>query len=156
MPAGYCGEVLKCPDARDPDEGHMGSVEEIGYNRPMKWVYLAIAIFLAVAVIVLYPTVQKEKVCFDNAQSTINDIQYNIVARGFGPEEVCSRRSVALMDLDDCIHAATGSSKLAKYKTVNNIIEDAVYFIRPLTKSLTTLKTEHNEDCVNFSTYQLD
>jgi len=120
----------------------------------MKWFFLLVVCLLIAAAVYLYPMVNKEKMCFDTTQSKITDIQYNIVARGLSKENFCSQRSTTLLDLDDCIKAATAGSILAKY--VNNIIENTVYVLRPLTKSLTTLKNEHNADCSDYKKLQLE
>lgn len=120
----------------------------------MKWLFLLVVILLIGAAVYLYPIVNKEKLCFDTTQSKITDIQYDIVARNLSKKDVCSQRSTTLLDLEDCIKAATAGSTLARH--VNGIIENTVYLIRPLTKSLTTLKNEHNIDCSDFTKLQLE
>jgi hypothetical protein len=120
----------------------------------MKWLFLLVVGLLIGAAVYLYPMVYKEKTCFDTTQSKLTDIQYYVVVRGLSKEDVCSQRSMMLLDLEDCIKAATAGSTLARH--VNSIIENTVYFIRPLTKSLTTLKNEHNTDCSDYERFQLE
>ena len=120
----------------------------------MRWVILFILVLFIGIVMQMYPMVMKEKGCFDTAQAKITDIQYNIVAKNLSREDVCSQRSLTLLDLGDCITVATSGSTLAPY--VNGVIESTVYIIRPLTKSFITQKNEHNLDCRDYKKLQLE
>ena len=120
----------------------------------MKWLLLLLLIIAGFLAFKLYPMVAKEKSCFDTAGQAIDSINFSIPANDTSKKDVCAKRSVALMDLDDCISQATASSKLAKY--TDSIIEHAVYMLRPLTKSYSTQKNEHNAECSDYPQYQLE
>jgi hypothetical protein len=97
--------------------------------------------------------IQKEKVCYDTADSAINTINFNAPMGGLGTQDLCDQKTRVLLDLGDCITAATSSSKIAAY--TNAIITGAVAMVRPLQKDLRTLKAEHNQECSAYYKYQL-
>lgn len=119
----------------------------------MKGIVLIILV-LVVGIVVYYPYVSKEKLCYDTTQKAYDDIGYYEAARGLGTKDVCKRRTDALLDLEDCIKQSTGSSTIAKYS--NFAIEGMVSLIRPVAKGLYTLKSEHNAECFEYTTYQLE
>lgn len=116
--------------------------------------FIAILILLLAGIFVYYPFVSKEKACYDKAQKSYDDIGYTVAARGSGLDEQCRRRTDALLDLEDCVKQSTGSSVIAKYS--NFAIEGMVSLIRPVAKGLYTLKSEHNAECFEYSTYQVE
>ena len=120
----------------------------------MKLFFLLIIACIIYAAIYVFPMVNKEKMCFDATEAGYNTIQFNVVSKNLSKEDVCSQRSEMLLDLNDCLKSATSGSTLAP--RINNIISNTVYLIRPLTKSLTTLKNEHNADCSDYEQYQLE
>lgn len=58
------------------------------------------------------------------------------------------------MSLEDCVASATKSSTLAKY--ADTYIQQVVTIVRPLTESIWRQKENHNEDCSDYTTYQLE
>jgi len=120
----------------------------------MKLFFLLIIACIVAGAIYVFPMVNKEKMCFDATDASYNNIQFAVVSRNLSKEDVCSQRSETLLNLNDCIKAATSGSTLAPH--INSIISNTVYLIRPLTKSLTTLKNEHNADCSDYEQYQLE
>jgi hypothetical protein len=119
----------------------------------MRWILLAIAVILISVIVKLYPMVSGEKACYEDANKKIADIQYFVASRGISKESVCNGRSNVLMDLDECVKAATAGSGLTKQAA--GIVEGMVYLVRPLNKSIGTLEREHNEDCSEFPSFQL-
>jgi hypothetical protein len=77
-----------------------------------------------------------------------------VPAKGWGLQEVCGSRQDALVALEECLQLATASSKIAVY--TNDIISKAVFFIRPLTVSLSSQKITHNDECSEFIKFQLE
>jgi len=120
----------------------------------MKWLLLLLLIIAGFLAVKLYPIVIKEKTCFDTTSQTIDTINFSVPANDTSKSDVCAKRSVALMDLEDCITQATASSNIARY--TGSIIEHAVYVLRPLTKSYSTQKNEHNADCSDYPQFQLE
>jgi hypothetical protein len=120
----------------------------------MKVFWIVLILFFIAIVAGMYPMAHKEKVCFDTAFEKTEDINYNVASRGTSHEQVCNQRSYVLMDLHDCLQAATAGSTLAKY--TNSYINRFVSLIRPLTKSYGEQVDGHNLDCKDFRTYQLE
>ena len=118
----------------------------------MKGIILLIALSTIFGVL-FAPYVSKEKQCYETAQVGVNDIGYNTSAKSWGLNEICKRRTNVLMDLEDCIQTATRSSTLMKYS--HEVVRVFLSLIRPYTKGLYTLKEEHNLECIDFQTYQL-
>jgi hypothetical protein len=118
----------------------------------MKTIIFLIAVS-AIFGVLFMPYVFKEKQCYETADAGINDIGYYTASKALSTEEVCKRRSNVLINLEDCIHTATGSGTLMKY--ANDVVRVLVSWVRPLTKGLYTLKEEHNNECYDFTTYQL-
>lgn len=116
--------------------------------------FLFIAAIAVIGFFMYYPYVSREKSCYDNVQKSYNDIGYTIASRGLGVEDLCQKRTYALLDLEECVKNATGSGTVAKYS--KPVIERMVSFVRPASKNLSTLKSEHNLECSEYSTYQLE
>ena len=120
----------------------------------MKWVYILVVVFLVFVAVKLYPMVMKEKACFDTAAQTIDTLNFSMVANNVSKKDMCSIRSGYLLNLDDCLTQAKAGNKFAKY--TGSLVEDAVYVIRPLTKSYITQRNEHNTECSDYPEFQLE
>lgn len=115
--------------------------------------WLAIFIIGIIVTVLFYPPVNKERICYESAQSSMNDIAASVISRGLSQEEQCGKTTDALWTLESCMQEATKSSMVANY--ANGTIQQLVSIIRPYAKSLWTQKVEHNQECVNSSYYQI-
>ena len=111
-------------------------------------------IILAIFYFLIYPPVSQEKICFDTAQKAITDISYYTASRGLSQSDVCQRRTEVLLDLSDCIDTVKVSSTATKY--ANGVVEAVLPLLRPSAKGYQTLKSEHNTECSEYSTFQLE
>ncbi len=96
----------------------------------------------------------KEKACYDSSQKHLTDLSYQEGSNGLPTEVVCQRRTEILLDLGDCITAVRKTSPAYTY--ANTLMDSALSFLRPTAKGYTTLKTEHNAQCTEYQTYQLE
>lgn len=119
----------------------------------MKLTLIAFALFV-IGIIYIVPFVGSEKACYDNSLRSINDIQYQVAARGISKANVCERRVVVLTGLEGCLKKATGSGQLVQY--MYPIIEGSLSMVRPMSKSLESLKEEHNLECEDYPDYKTD
>lgn len=126
-------------------------VVDFSIMSPMKFWFIAILIFV-VAFIVYFPLVNKERLCYEASQTTLDDINSDVIARGIPKSTQCERSTDALYALETCIRDATKSSTVALY--ANDTIQRIVAIIRPYGNNVWTLKAEHNETCAEFSRYQ--
>ena len=115
-------------------------------------VFIVFILILIAGFILLFPMIRKEKACYDTADSAINTINFN-ASGGLETEDICDQKTCVLLDLGDCITAATSSSKIAAYS--NTIIAGVVGMIRPLSRDFRALKAEHNQECSAYYKYQL-
>ncbi len=104
--------------------------------------------------ILFAPHVMKEKQCYDIAAAGVNDLNYYTAAKAWDAKEVCRRRTVILTDLEDCVAQATGSGTLMRYG--NGVVASMVSMVRPMSKGISTLKEDHNSECSEYTTYQLE
>jgi hypothetical protein len=119
----------------------------------MRWLfYILFASFLIVSVY-LYPIITKENACFDTAQSEIQDIKFNVATRGLSKEDLCSQRRASIHSLENCIGAVTVGDQFAQYDT--GIIDSVVSIIR-YDKNLKTLINEHNTECSDYTSFQVE
>ncbi len=110
--------------------------------------FLVLIILIIASTSYLWPFVKREKACYDSASKLITDIQYFDASRGHNQEKVCDRRSAVLFDLEDCLIAATASGKYTRY--MYPIIEGTVSLIRPVSQKVSSMKSEHNKECVGY------
>ncbi len=116
----------------------------------MKIALAALVVFI-VGIVYIAPFVMSEKSCYDNSLSSINDIQYQVASRGIGKERVCERRIVVLDELEGCLKKATGSGQIVRY--AYPIIEGSLSMVRPMSKALQSLKSEHDLECEDYPDY---
>lgn len=119
----------------------------------MKIVLLLLLLVGVGFAILLFPMVMKEKTCYDASNDATTDMNSRVIAQSLSKEDVCSRRSSILVSLETCLQNATASSRLAKH--TNGVISQAVMFVHPFTDSVSTQIANHNNDCNDYSDYQL-
>ncbi len=102
----------------------------------------------------IYPSVAIEKKCYDIVDTFLADVKYYSASRGWSQNEICEKRSNALLLLGDCLGEAKKKSTLSK--KANTVVEKVVDLQRPLSKKYSTLKSEHNTECIEYSKYQLE
>lgn len=115
--------------------------------------FIVVLIILAVFVIVLYPLVNNERVCYETSNARLDQISGNVLNLRITKDIECSQSTDVLDNLETCMQDATASSVVAIY--ANDMIQRIVAIIRPYEKNLWTLKAEHNQSCAGFSWYQL-
>lgn len=102
-------------------------------------------IVLAAGIFYVWPYVGRQKACYEHAQTAIEDIQYNIVAKFWSGEMVCESKVAVLEQLESCLKQATSSGQFITQ--TYPIIDGAMSVVRPLSKGIFTLKSEHNLEC---------
>ncbi|MCX6791566.1 MAG: hypothetical protein NT149_00825 [Candidatus Gottesmanbacteria bacterium] len=113
-----------------------------------------IVILICVAVFILcFPLVNKERLCYEASQTSLDTITDDIIARGIPLSTQCERSADALYTLETCIRDATKSSAIAS--RANSMIQRIVATVRLSGTNLWMLKAEHNEECTDFSSSQL-
>lgn len=127
-------------------------VVDFGIMSAMKFWFIVILVCVTIFVL-CFPLVNKERLCYEASQTSLNDINYDMLARGIPKSTQCERSADTLYTLETCIQNATKSSAVAVY--ANDTIQRAVAFFRPYEKNVWTLKAEHNETCAGFNNYQL-
>lgn len=96
----------------------------------------------------------KEKACYDNSQIQLTDVSYQVMSKGLSVETVCRMRTDLLLDLGDCISAIRKTS--AAYTYARIMMDRLLSLLRPTAKEYSTMKTEHNAECSEYTTYQLE
>jgi hypothetical protein len=115
--------------------------------------WIIVVLVCAIIFVLCFPLVNKERLCYEASQTSLDDINYDVVARGIQESTQCERSADVLYTLETCIQDATKSSAVALY--ANDTIQRIVAIIRPYAPNVWTLKAQHNEDCEEFSRYQL-
>ena len=113
-------------------------------------------IVLLMCVILLYlffPPVNKERLCYETSQSSLNLINEYVISRDIQLSDQCDRTAGALYALEACIKDATKSSVVAS--SANDMIQQIVASVRMSDDNLWTLKADHNEKCIDFNDTQL-
>ncbi len=103
---------------------------------------------------VIYPPVVSQKRCYDTAAQAITDISYFTASRGLSQGDICQRRTEVLLDLGDCIQKVTSSTRSMHY--TGGIVDVMLSLVRPSAKGYQTMKSEHNTECAEYPTYQLE
>lgn len=96
----------------------------------------------------------KEKACYDGSQAFLTDLSYQEGSSGLPVEVVCQRRTDILLDLGDCIGKVRKTTPVYTY--ANTLMDSLLSLLRPTAKGYTTMKTEHNAQCIEYTTYQLE
>jgi len=118
----------------------------------MKFWFIVILVCVTVFVI-FFPLVNKERQCYETSQMILDQISANILNQRSSKDTQCSQRADALFDLEACVREATKSSTIATY--ANDTIQRIVAIVRLSSNNVWTLKAQHNEECAEFSRYQL-
>jgi uncharacterized membrane protein len=100
-----------------------------------------------------FPPVNKERLCYEASQTSLEGINYDTLARGITASTQCERSADALYTLEACIQDATKSSAAAT--GANNVIQWMITVVRPYSQNIWQLKADHNETCAKFNRYQL-
>jgi hypothetical protein len=116
-------------------------------------VWIIILLLCGVFFYLFFPSVNKERQCYETSQRNFDQISANILNQRFSKETLCSQRADVLFNLEICIRDATKSSSVAVY--ANDIIQRIVAMVRQSRTNLWTLKVQHNEECAEFRGYLL-
>ncbi len=117
-------------------------------------IWFALFLVGAILVILFYPDVNRERLCYTASQDAINDIAANVLNQRLTKDMECSQSTEVLSNLESCMQEATKSSTVALY--ANDTVQRLVAIIRPYAKNLWTMKAEHNAACADFSSDQLE
>jgi len=100
-----------------------------------------------------FPLVNKERLCYEASKTNLDAITTDIIVRSIPLSTQCERSADALYTLEACILDATKSSAVAT--RANDMILRIVASVRMSDNNLWTLKADHNEKCMDFSSSQL-
>jgi hypothetical protein len=100
-----------------------------------------------------YPPVNKERLCYEASQTSLNEITDDIIAKGIPLSTQCDRSADVLYTLESCIRDATASSVIAS--RANDTIQRIVASVRMSNNTVWMLKADHNQKCADFSSSQL-
>jgi hypothetical protein len=121
----------------------------MGIMKVLIIVLLACGIFFYL----FFPPANKERLCYEASQTNLEEINYDMLARGIPESTQCERSADALYTLETCIQDATKSSATASY--ANDFIQRIITVVRPYSQDIWQLKADHNKTCAEFSRYQL-
>lgn len=116
-------------------------------------IFVAILVLLALAVYFLYPPVNSERICYETAQQSNDTLQVNVISRGLSKQAACEQQMDIVSSLESCIQTATASATVSQFS--GDLIPRLLVIIRPYSKNIFTQKTDHNNDCADYSWTQL-
>lgn len=115
-------------------------------------IFLVLLVF-GILFYLFFPSVNKERICYETGQAGLDTISTDILARGISLSTQCERSADVLYALEGCIREATKSSTIADL--ANDTILRIVATVRLSRANLWMIKAAHNEKCADFSSAQL-
>lgn len=119
----------------------------------MKYI-VGIIVLIIIAVVMVYPLVNSERLCYEKAQQLTDSIQVDVISRGITKQSVCEKRMDVLDSLESCVQAATASGTIADF--AGDLIPRLVSVVRPYSNNVFTQKAAHNSECADFSWTRLE